>query len=342
MPQQYYYIYIHAYPSTHPEKPNQIFYVGKGCKKRFLDKSRKNSPYLQNILNKLLHNGYVMKDIAFIIKDNLSEPIAFKEEIKLIKELGRLNKKTGDLVNLTAGGEGAALSQETKDKIGKSHAFACLNFRLLNDFYINQKLTLKEIGKIFTVSSATVSKWLVNLNIVIRNRPRIKNIITKKEIEELYVIQKLSMNYISKELKISISSVRCILKRNNIPIRYNKYLLKDILDKKQLIELYTIKKLTIKEICNTINSCKSHVSKSLKYHNIPTRSGSEAQIHAIKKPTKDKLIELYATQKLTIEETAKICNVCTSTVFGWLRFYSIHIRSRSEAAKLWHSQKLNM
>jgi len=199
---QHYYIYIHAYPSNHPEKPNQIFYVGKGSRKRYLIQRRNNSHH-QNILDKLFRAEYVMKDIAFIIKDNLSESISLFEEIKLIKEIGRIDLKTGTLVNMTDGGEGGSgyiysqetrdkisksltghivsqktrdklskarqnISQETKDKISKANTIKKPTKDKLYNLYTTQKLTQEEIGKIYNVNSGTIRKWMRHYSIHIR------------------------------------------------------------------------------------------------------------------------------------------------------------------------------
>lgn len=82
------------------------YYIGKGsgfrayCKRPYRpdDKSRIN-----------------------IIKENLSEQEAFDLEISLIEKHGRQDLGTGILKNKTVGGEGYALSEETKQKLSATN-----------------------------------------------------------------------------------------------------------------------------------------------------------------------------------------------------------------------------
>ena len=233
MSQQQYYLYIHAYPKNHT-KENQIFYVGKGCKKRYLNISNR-SDYHKGILKKLIHEGFTIDNIAFIIKCNLYEEIAYQEETKLIKELGRKNNNTGTLVNMTRGGKGGTFDRTCKEstrklksentkrqhknnpripleiknqitelyktdmsknaianklnvsfyavndhikkngikekKDGRSVSHNKLDMpskEILEELYLNQKLSFLEIGKMFNISNVTASKWINRLHITKR------------------------------------------------------------------------------------------------------------------------------------------------------------------------------
>lgn len=101
---------------------NTIFYIGKGTtddrkKTEYSYYSRANetrgrSKWWSNIVKKA---GYRV-DIVF---ESESEIDILNKEIEFIKLYGRLNNKTGCLVNLTDGGEGASghiCSEETKLK----------------------------------------------------------------------------------------------------------------------------------------------------------------------------------------------------------------------------------
>jgi len=234
MLQQYFYIYIHAYPSDHPEKPNQIFYVGKDCKKRYLNKYRKYNQHHQNILNKLLRNSYIMEDIAFIIKDNLYESVAFLEEIKLIKKLGRIDLETGNLTNLTDGGFGGScnISQETKNKIINA------NIGRIVSQETRDKISKSNTGKTHSQETKNkMSKAHQNMSQETRDRmskahqntsqqtrdklSKARTISTtpKDKLIELYITQKLSFRVISQILRVSISTVRKWLISYSIQIR---------------------------------------------------------------------------------------------------------------------------
>lgn len=111
-PEKKSYVYIHL------KNDNEPFYVGIGYKKKykraFETKGRNEIWY--RILNKYPVTSKV-------IYDNLTWKEACEIEKTLISFFGRLDKKTGCLVNLTDGGEGAfgvIFSKERCEKISKA------------------------------------------------------------------------------------------------------------------------------------------------------------------------------------------------------------------------------
>lgn len=87
------------------------YYIGKGHGKRAWDTKRKHIP------NK--------KSLIVILESNLTELGAFALERRLIKLFGRKNLKTGNLINLTDGGDGRSgyiPSLATKRKLSKAMA----------------------------------------------------------------------------------------------------------------------------------------------------------------------------------------------------------------------------
>jgi hypothetical protein len=100
---------------------NQPFYIGIGSDsqyKRAFEKSRRT-----NIWNKIIHKTTYNVEI---LMDGLTWEQACEKEKEFIKLYGRKDLKTGTLVNLTNGGEGALgrkykMSDETKLKMRNSH-----------------------------------------------------------------------------------------------------------------------------------------------------------------------------------------------------------------------------
>jgi len=108
------------------------FYVGKGSANRL-------NEHLKEINNKFLDDfGLTLKQKILIemikfdkvdpiilkVKEGLNEKEAFNLEILLISLIGRLDKKTGPLTNLTEGGEGISgwlASKETRRKMSNYH-----------------------------------------------------------------------------------------------------------------------------------------------------------------------------------------------------------------------------
>lgn len=104
-----YYVYRHLKKGT-----NEVFYVG-------VSKDKKRSHYFKGRSN--LWNNFYKKyevDVEIMITD-LKKEEAFELEIFLISLYGRLDNKTGTLVNLTDGGEGICnVSPEAALKISVS------------------------------------------------------------------------------------------------------------------------------------------------------------------------------------------------------------------------------
>lgn len=102
------------------------FYIGKGkgrrCHKHFESASTSDDSFKNRVINKIVQQTGSLPDLV-IKKDNMAEADAFALEIKLIKLIGRRDKKLGPLVNLTDGGDGTSgKSEESLAKFRKSIA----------------------------------------------------------------------------------------------------------------------------------------------------------------------------------------------------------------------------
>lgn len=98
-----FYVYIHRKKSN-----NEIFYVGKGRKKRAYGIHGRSSHW-NNIVNKY---GRIVE----ILKDNLTETEAFNLEMQTIKEY---KNKNINLCNKTDGGEGMTGFKHSTETINK-------------------------------------------------------------------------------------------------------------------------------------------------------------------------------------------------------------------------------
>lgn len=203
-----YYVYVYCdrrkngkYIYDDYEFDYEPFYVGKG----------KGYRYRQH-LTEAYHNHdwrniYKCRKIRKIKKETNQDPIiikfdsltdndAVKLEIKLIKLIGRVDKKSGTLLNRTNGGDGKGkvvseetkkklskqrkgkkLSEEHKQKIKDNHVDTSyenngnwieIDIEKLKDLYY-QGMSIINISKYFGVSDDTISRRLKYININKRN-----------------------------------------------------------------------------------------------------------------------------------------------------------------------------
>ena len=128
-------VYIHRRLDT-----NEVFYVGITSRKDY--KRAYEKTYRSNWWNKVVKKaGYVID----IVYKNISWEQAKKYEINLIAMYGRRDLKTGNLVNLTGGGEGGFNpSEETREKLRKRKLGAIVSDKCrqaLINHNINRKWT---------------------------------------------------------------------------------------------------------------------------------------------------------------------------------------------------------
>jgi hypothetical protein len=96
--------YIYKYVEKKTGKP---FYIGKGKSDRNRSHIRASKKGLRSpVYDRIRKLGYEKGVSIIIVKDNLTEWEAFQMESKFIESIGRIDLKTGTLLNRTFGGEG--------------------------------------------------------------------------------------------------------------------------------------------------------------------------------------------------------------------------------------------
>jgi len=113
--QNTYYVYFHQ------DDQGKVFYVGKGKGNRAHSCSNRSKCWLGYVKNHCSAN----RPQVIIVQDLLTEPEAFQLESQLILQYGRRDLGTGQLINMTSGGDGASghkKSQATRDKIAVSNS----------------------------------------------------------------------------------------------------------------------------------------------------------------------------------------------------------------------------
>lgn len=199
-----------------------------------------------------------------------------------------------------------------------------------------ETMSAVQIAKHFNVSdSSTVLGWLKKYNIqtrTIKDAAKLREI--KFDIEsaiDMYNNQKLSLEMISKKLKISRPTLKKYLKRSSIEIDSEPQKI-SIPDRQTLVNLYETQIKSSNQIADMYGVDKKVVLKWLYHYNIPIRSNSIGQrsrngILALEKPSKETLEQLYTKENFSTTTLAKKFNVSWVTVCNWLKSYDIERNS---------------
>ena len=163
MTEKRYYAYVYKYPNGTP------FYFGKGTGKRILKhlwdaKAGRNlHSFNIRVIRKLLENNE--HPIIEKIIDNIDQEFAVLIEQEAIQKYGRRDIKTGILVNMTSGGDGAInLSDETKKRMYKpkteeERKKQSLRMKGKNNPFYGKKHTKESIDKII---AANIGKKVIH------------------------------------------------------------------------------------------------------------------------------------------------------------------------------------
>lgn len=143
--------------------------------------------------------------------------------------------------------------------------------------------------------------------------------ISKKEIEDLYINKKLTQKAIGEHFGVTESSIQYLMKKYDIPTRSRTI---EIPPKEYLKKLHYGDGKTLKEISFMYNVNRNLVSKWFAFY------GLEINYFKTKnRPPYDDIYELYENKRLSIKELGKIYNVERRIVNKWLDYYGIEIRS---------------
>lgn len=143
----------------------------------------------------------------------------------------------------------------------------------------------------------------------------------REELYKLYVIDEMSSPKIAKIYDIDTSTCLEWLRYYNIDIRKIPLPKKYDIDENELLNLYLIDKLSIKDILKYYNCGYPFVKKLLLKNHIPLLAGGTKR--KLPPPPKDELLKFYYDDNLTLWEIAEIYGVTKTPVARWFRNYNI-------------------
>jgi len=208
----------------------------------------------------------------------------------------------------------------------------------LSNLYLGKKLNYKQLTNHFNCSRSTISYWLRKYKIKIRNSSQTMKLfvnrpekISRKELYDLYVIQKTNPSKIAKKHNCKYDTIIRKLRKYGFSNKFSKGKKVEI-SKKELIKLYLNKKLTTYDIAEKLGCCQATVWKRLKIYNIKRRNPHDNCYYNI--PSKKLLKKLYISQKLSNWEIERKYGYSRSTVYRKLKEYGF-IKSRAEAHRIY-------
>jgi len=283
---------------------NTLNYIGTRKKAEIYES--KNIYNLQINNQKVIH--FLLKKIEnyVLIKKDIIE-----QALKSIK-IERKNYKFGGY---------------TKDELKK----------ILEDFYLNQKLSIRHIAKKLNVSYGTIQRWLIKFSIPRREGNPEKIVIPKEELLKLYVEQEKSASEIAKIYNIAHTTILDKLEKYGIEKRKDKKL-KDIPNlKEEFRRLYTKEGKTMEEIALIYGVCKEAIFKWLKKFGIKREipvvefEKSDKKLREIPKDElKQILMDLYLNKGLSLAQIAELYNTTKQAVRGWFLKFNIPRRKTSK------------
>jgi len=132
------------------------------------------------------------------------------------------NNKNNNVNNLMVLCQGCHTKEHFKNESMKGRIKIKLDIQLIKHYYIEKKMSLNAVAKMFNVSNGTIKSRLLENNIKIRSYSEQYQLNFKpneEKILKLYTKELQGIHQISKNLHYSTNTIRQILLKNSIQIR---------------------------------------------------------------------------------------------------------------------------
>lgn len=194
----------------------------------------------------------------------------------------------------------------------------------LREMYVDRTMSIASIAREFDVAPSFVYRSLGEHGI---SRPsRRPKQFDRELIEDLYIRQGLLVREIAVKLGVNRYNVDVELHRHNITFRHNpgRRIVKP--GRETLDRYYTAERLTLAEVGRLVGLSPGTIKKLLHEYGIERRP----LVPGLKDlgVDRDRLYQLYVTDKMSVPQIAQKFGVTTSRVSKSLRLHGIKIRSR--------------
>lgn len=184
----------------------------------------------------------------------------------------------------------------------------------LYELYVTEDKNTYEIAEMFKISALSVQRLIKKYDIP--KKKLINELLTKDELYELRYVQGMSTRKIAKLFNCGISHIANLVHMHSIPRRP----LKNVLSKEKLNKLYIDEDRPIHEIAK-IYGCRNYsISELLDTYGIYKETIS---VKLKRELTREKLLEIYTIQDLSMTEIAKLYSTFYGTIGRLLDYYKI-------------------
>jgi len=230
---------------------------------------------------------------------------------------------------------------EVEDEFGKPLE------EILFELYEVENLSTQKISERLEVSYITSRNWLKKAGFEIRTAAETillhsrENLPSKRELEDLYVVQKKSVNEIANEYNVSWDLISKEIDNAGIERRTlseSKLIISGGITptEEELIELYVVQNMVLDEIAERYNVSRNFITKKIDEAGIEKRTLSETKLLQTGKirPSDDELIYLYEVEEMSLTAIAKKYKFSQTTIKKWLKNAGVITRNFSEAMRI--------
>ena len=210
---------------------------------------------------------------------------------------------------------------------------------ILREKYVDKHMSSEKVAKrIGVVSYSSVRRWLYDCGIKVRSAaqtrlpPKFAKP-SKKQLQQLYVTEKLSAGGIAQKFGINRTTVYRLLQENKIPARAQKdsrFAKGTRPSKEALEELYVIKRMSMLDIARKLEISYNATNRAIHSYGISARNKFTARLEHIR-PSDMQLKQWYAIERRSGDDIARKLGIGATTVRVWLRNAGISVRNKSSS-----------
>lgn len=198
---------------------------------------------------------------------------------------------------------------------------------ILEEWYVNQRLTSAEIGRRVGCSTGTVLARLRDAGISVRTQEPPERVADPEELRDLYVGERMTVAEIADRTDCHTSTVHRYLRLNGIDVRNpgpDTGVRERLEDGSTLRDLYVERGWSAESIGDKLGCGGETVLRWLKRHDIPVRrSGGRTPWPKLKDGAF--LREQYITEDRLTSEIADELGCTSDTVLRWLHIHGIEV-----------------